>query len=223
MKKRKYTGILARPIPQNDEVARKEALEELCALYGVAVPETVGPLTKALMAAHVPAFSPQPQSKKRLRRIGRKPKLLLMDLLRAWKEVFYLMCRRKIRITSACQVVWKKGYSDRCEFITFRKTICAVDAIPRDKLFDDEPGDNDIVKRFKNDLRLLRHLANSIEATLRNAANAIEAANAFVNALEGRKRISLKAMDDLPSMHGDIKDMKELLIELESGNFLGRN
>ena len=57
MTKRRYAGILRRPIPQDDEAARQEALEAVCAHYGVAVPERVDPFTAALLAAHVPAFS----------------------------------------------------------------------------------------------------------------------------------------------------------------------
>ena len=142
MKKSEYTGILKRPIIQdeNEDTARKSAYAALFEFHGIAEPFTPASwenLAKALAAAHVPAFFPQRQRKKRFRRIGNRPKLHLMDLLRAWREVSYLMRRRQMRVVSACRVVWQKGYSERCAFVTFRKTICALDGIPRDKLFGD--------------------------------------------------------------------------------------
>ena len=153
MKKSQYTGILKRPIIQdeNGEAARQEALEALCAHHGIVVPLTEAdykPLAMALMAAHVPAFSPQRAATKSSRKSGRKPKLAFPDILFAWSLVFELRRRRRISVSSACRSIWEKHFSNYCGHQRFRQYIYAINGITLDKLFNDNPGDNDIVRRF---------------------------------------------------------------------------
>ena len=155
MTKSQYTGILAQPIPQDDEAARREALEALGAHHGVAVSETLTPLEKALIAAHVPAFQPQPPAKKPRRRSGRKRTLSPRDYLIASNRVRELIKRNpRMKLATARRLVWKKGYSGQCDsYETFRQNISHIIKIPPEELLDEKSDDETIVKQLKHELK----------------------------------------------------------------------
>jgi len=207
MSKRRYTGILARPIAQNDEAARQKALETLCAHYGVAPETAPSPLAGALMAAHVPAF--RPPNKQQRHKSGRTLSLSTMERSDACRKVKDLMRRRGMRITSACRVVWSKGYSGRCSFERFRHIVTAVANIPEGRLFHDEPGDNEIVKSYKSDLRRMN--------TIIMKSNSED--TQFI--VKGKRLSWDEASIVAPDFVAKVKRTKELLLELESEIFLG--
>ena len=82
-----------------------------------------------------------------------------------------------------------------------------------------EPGDNDIVKRFKSELRLLRDIRN----TLCEALNLVEATNTIITSLAPRYLSREEMIARSSAVEAEMKDLNGLLLELASGNFLGRN
>jgi hypothetical protein len=161
MRKRRYSGILRRPLVRDpSKTAQEQAyaqLERILALfefYGIA-PFTENcwkELAEALATAHVPGFSYEKPRHKERQRAGNKQKLSPRELLIASLEVIDLKERKKWPLQCACDHVWKIKYKDKCKFETFRQNMRLIGNIEADQLLRPQQGDDSAIKSFKQEL-----------------------------------------------------------------------
>jgi hypothetical protein len=196
---------------KKDEEAAK--LRAVCERYGIPVPQTDAdwkPLAMALIEACQSAFPSQRPAPKWRRRSGRKPKLTWIELWVASNE--YLDIRHsnpQLSKADACRKILsrRKALSRRCSFQVFWKSVSVVAEIPPDRLFQDDPNDNDVVRRFKSELRRFRDLPRRYRA--------------IFDALPSNLRDSQEA--HICDIEAKLKQLMQDMLRDTGINFFGRN